>query len=53
MRAKIHRRNNKLDMKSSARKSSRSFMGNLLMGIVLFILGFLFFFPVIYMFNQA
>ena len=40
-------------MKSSARKSSRSFMGNLLMGIVLFILGFLFFFPVIYMFNQA
>ncbi len=42
-----------LDMKSSARKSSRSFMGNLLLGIVLFILGFLFFFPVIYMFNQA
>ncbi len=42
-----------LDMKSSARKSSRSFLGNLLLGIVLFTLGFLFFFPVIYMFNQA
>lgn len=42
-----------LDMKSSARKSSRSFGGNLLLGIVLFILGFLFFFPVIYMINQS
>lgn len=42
-----------LDMKSSARKSSRSFGGNIFLGLVLFILGYLFFFPVIYMFNQA
>ena len=40
-------------MKSSARKSSRSLGGNILLGLFLFIMGFLFFFPVIYMFNQA
>lgn len=42
-----------LDMKSSARKSSRSLGGNIFLGLMLFILGYLFFFPVIYMFNQA
>ena len=50
---KKHRKG-KLDMRSStARQSSRSFLGNLLLGIVLFLLGFLFLFPVIYMINQA
>ncbi len=42
-----------LDMKSSARKSSRSFYGNVLLGAFLFLMGFLFFFPVLFMFNQA
>ena len=47
-------RSGRLDMRSSAaRKSSRSFLGNLLLGIVLFLLGFVFLFPVIYMINQA
>ncbi len=50
---KKHRKG-RLDMRSStARQSSRSFLGNLLLGIVLFLLGFLFLFPVIYMINQA
>ncbi|MDF2542310.1 MAG: transporter permease [Herbinix sp.] len=42
-----------LDMKSSARQSSRSFGGNVFLGTFLFIMGFLFLFPVLYMFNQA
>lgn len=42
-----------LDMKSSARKSSRSFAGNVLLGLFLAVMGFLFFFPVLYMFNNA
>ena len=47
-------RESRANMKvSQARKSSRSFMGSLFLGIVLFLLGFLFLFPVIYMINQA
>lgn len=42
-----------LDMKSSARKSSRSFVGNVIMAVFLFLVGFLFFFPVLFMFNNA
>lgn len=49
---KLHKIRN-LDMKSSARQSSRSLGGNIILGLVLFSLGFLFFFPVIYMFNSA
>lgn len=42
-----------LDMKSAARKSSRSFGGDLFLGFFLLIMGFLFFFPVLYMINQS
>lgn len=35
------------------KKNSRSFGGNVCMGLFLFLLGFVFFFPVLYMFNQA
>ncbi len=38
---------------SGRKKHARSFGGNLCMGIFLAVLGFLFFFPVLYMFNQA
>ena len=48
---KLKRKN--LDMKSSARQASRSIGGNIFLGLVLGILGFLFFFPVLYMFNQS
>ncbi len=48
---KLKRKN--LDMKSSARQASRSLGGNIFLGLVLGILGFLFFFPVLYMFNQS
>ncbi len=48
---KLKRKN--LDMKSSARQASRSIGGNIFLGLVLFVLGFLFFFPVLYMFNQS
>lgn len=51
MMKKLFKRN--LDMRSSARKSSRSFGGNLVMGIFLIAMGFLFFFPVLYMFNNS
>ena len=40
-------------MKSSARQASRSIGGNIFLGLVLGVLGFLFFFPVLYMFNQS
>lgn len=36
-----------------ARKSSRSFGGNLIMAIFLILMGFLFFFPVLFMYNNA
>lgn len=49
---KIRRKRN-LDMKSSARKNARSFAGDILMGGFLLFTGFVFFFPVLYMFNQA
>lgn len=42
-----------LDTRSSARKSSRSFGGNVLMGIFMGLTGFLFFFPVLFMFNNS
>lgn len=48
---KIFKRN--LDMKSSARESSRSFAGNVLLGLFLGAMGFIFFFPVLYMINSA
>lgn len=48
---KLKRKN--LDMKSSARQASRSIGGNIFLGLVLGVLGFLFFFPVLYMFNQS
>ena len=48
---KLKRKN--LDMKSSARQASRSLGGNIFLGLVLGILGFAFFFPVLYMFNQS
>lgn len=48
---KLKRKN--LDMKSSARQASRSMGGNIFLGLVLGVLGFLFFFPVLYMFNQS
>lgn len=51
MKKKLFKRD--LDSKSSARKNSRSFGGNLLMGIFLGLMGFLFFFPVLFMFNNA
>ena len=38
---------------STARKSSRSFLGNVALLVFLFVLGFLFFFPVLYMLNQS
>ncbi|MGN0299420.1 MAG: carbohydrate ABC transporter permease [Lachnospiraceae bacterium] len=41
------------NVKAYARNSSRSFTGNLLLGGFLFITGFLFFFPVLYMVNQS
>ncbi|MGF7144228.1 ABC-type glycerol-3-phosphate transport system permease component [Anaerotaenia torta] len=41
------------DIKGAARKSSRSFGGDLFLICFLFIIGFLFFFPVLYMLNQA
>ena len=45
----------KKDMQTSstARKSSRSFLGNVALLVFLFVLGFLFFFPVLYMLNQS
>lgn len=51
--AKFKLKKKNLDMKSSARQASRSIGGNIFLGLVLFILGFLFFFPVLYMFNQS
>ncbi len=48
---KLKRKN--LDMKSSARQASRSLGGNIFLGLVLGVLGFAFFFPVLYMFNQS
>lgn len=41
------------DKKSSARKSSRSFWGNVLLGLFLAVMGGIFLFPIIYMFNMA
>ncbi|MCR5154036.1 MAG: carbohydrate ABC transporter permease [Lachnospiraceae bacterium] len=48
---KIFKRN--LDMKSSARESSRSFAGNLVMGLFLTVMGALFFVPVVYMVGNS
>lgn len=48
---KIFKRN--LDMKSSARQSSRSFGGNVLLGIFMLLMGGLFFFPVLFMFSNS
>jgi ABC-type glycerol-3-phosphate transport system permease component len=42
-----------LDTKSAARKSSRSFMGNVIMNLFLLAMGLLFFFPILFMFNMA
>ncbi len=39
--------------RSYARRSTRSFAGNVIMGVFLTLLGFLFFFPVLYMYNNA
>lgn len=52
MKIKLFKRNYD-NTKAYARDSSRSFAGNILLGAFLFITGFLFFFPVLYMFNQA
>lgn len=43
----------KLDTKSAARKSSRSFMGNVMLDLFLILMGLIFFFPILYMFNMA
>lgn len=39
--------------KCAVRKSTRSFGGNVVLGIFLAVVGFIFFFPVLYMFNSA
>lgn len=50
---KIRIKRNYNNIKSFARTGSRSFWGDLALGTFLFVMGFLFFFPVLYMFNQA
>lgn len=55
IRTVLKKKGSSKDMKSStvARQSSRSFYGNVVLFTFLFVLGFLFFFPVLYMLNQS
>lgn len=48
-----HRLNLPSDQKCYVRKNSRSFAGNVVMGLFLIVTGYVFFLPVLYMFNQA
>lgn len=49
----LKKRKSKLDFAPSVKKSERSFWGNVILGLFLLMMGFLFFFPVIYMISQS